>query len=215
MSQAGKIVDASGTGDVVGPGSATDKALVRFDGTTGKLIQNGVFVETDAGELQGSDGLTGTPAYSFLSEASMGFYRSGAGTIAYAQGGSDRFSCSSTTFLHTTNTQFNGPVLVYDKLTYPNIIIPVASPYVAADTDLVILINTGSAYTVQLPDSALQGQIFIIKDYTGTGAGTNNITVTTPGGTTTIDGVTSYVMNVNRASITVLYNTTLGGYLVL
>jgi len=29
-----------GTGDVTGPASATDNAIVRFDGTTGKLIQN-------------------------------------------------------------------------------------------------------------------------------------------------------------------------------
>src|SRR5690348_8691018 len=30
----------SGTGDVVGPASATDNAIARFDGITGKLIQN-------------------------------------------------------------------------------------------------------------------------------------------------------------------------------
>lgn len=30
----------TGTGDVVGPGSATDNHIARFDGTTGKLIQN-------------------------------------------------------------------------------------------------------------------------------------------------------------------------------
>jgi hypothetical protein len=36
----GKATGAAGVGDVVGPGSATDKALVRFDDTTGKLIQN-------------------------------------------------------------------------------------------------------------------------------------------------------------------------------
>lgn len=29
-----------GSGDVVGPGSATDNAIVRFNGTTGKLVQN-------------------------------------------------------------------------------------------------------------------------------------------------------------------------------
>ena len=41
----GRITAASngsggGTGDVVGPASATDNAFVRFDGTTGKLVQN-------------------------------------------------------------------------------------------------------------------------------------------------------------------------------
>ena len=35
-----------GSGDVVGPGSSTDNAVVRFDGTTGKLIQNsGVIID--------------------------------------------------------------------------------------------------------------------------------------------------------------------------
>lgn len=41
----------AGTGDVVGPGSATDNALARFDSTTGKLIQNGVATEDDAGNI--------------------------------------------------------------------------------------------------------------------------------------------------------------------
>lgn len=44
-----KTITATGTGDVVGPGSATDEAIVRFDGTTGKLIQNSGATITDAG----------------------------------------------------------------------------------------------------------------------------------------------------------------------
>lgn len=46
------ITDAA-TGNVDGPASATDNALVRFDGTTGKLIQNSVGILTDAGSLSG------------------------------------------------------------------------------------------------------------------------------------------------------------------
>lgn len=42
---------AASTGDVVGPASSTDNALVRFDLTTGKLIQNGVITEDDTGNL--------------------------------------------------------------------------------------------------------------------------------------------------------------------
>lgn len=37
----------SGSGDVVGPASSTDNAIVRFDGTTGKLIQNSVVTIAD------------------------------------------------------------------------------------------------------------------------------------------------------------------------
>lgn len=41
-------------GDVDGPSSSTDNALVRFDGTTGKIIQNGVITEDDyTGTLNG------------------------------------------------------------------------------------------------------------------------------------------------------------------
>jgi hypothetical protein len=49
---AGSItISAAGTGDVAGPGSATDNAIARFDGTTGKLIQNSGVTITDGGVL--------------------------------------------------------------------------------------------------------------------------------------------------------------------
>lgn len=41
----------SGSGDVVGPASATDNALCRFDTTTGKLIQNSTATLSDAGVM--------------------------------------------------------------------------------------------------------------------------------------------------------------------
>lgn len=46
-------VPASGTGDVVGPGSATDNALARFDSTTGKLIQNSGVIVDDSNNVSG------------------------------------------------------------------------------------------------------------------------------------------------------------------
>lgn len=41
----------TGTGDVVGPASATDTALCRFDGTTGKLIQNSNWTLDSSGNV--------------------------------------------------------------------------------------------------------------------------------------------------------------------
>lgn len=38
-------------GDVVGNTTSTDNAWVRFDGTTGKLVQNGTWIESDAGDV--------------------------------------------------------------------------------------------------------------------------------------------------------------------
>ena len=55
------------SGDVVGPASATDNALARFDLTTGKLIQNSVGILSDAGILTGLTGLTSSGSITFSS----------------------------------------------------------------------------------------------------------------------------------------------------
>lgn len=57
-----------GTGDVVGPASATDNAIARYDLTTGKLIQNSVVTIGDTGVINGGIGLG-------LGKASSGFRR--------------------------------------------------------------------------------------------------------------------------------------------
>lgn len=44
-------VITAGSGDVTGPASATDNAFSRFDGTTGKTIQNGQTTEDDSGNV--------------------------------------------------------------------------------------------------------------------------------------------------------------------
>lgn len=41
----------AGSGNVVGPASATDNALARYDGTTGKLIQDSTALLNDTGQL--------------------------------------------------------------------------------------------------------------------------------------------------------------------
>ena len=45
-------------GDVVGPASATDNAVARFDTTTGKLIQNSLVIIGDTGSVTGVNALT-------------------------------------------------------------------------------------------------------------------------------------------------------------
>lgn len=52
---------AGASGDVVGPASATDNAIVRFDGTTGKLVQNSVVTIADStGDISGVGVLNAT-----------------------------------------------------------------------------------------------------------------------------------------------------------
>ena len=45
-------------GDVVGPASATDNAVARYDTTTGKLIQNSLVIVDDTGSVTGVNALT-------------------------------------------------------------------------------------------------------------------------------------------------------------
>lgn len=59
----GTWVAPSGSGDFVGPGSSTDNAAVRFDGTTGKLGQNSTVIIADTtGNISGTQavGINGT-----------------------------------------------------------------------------------------------------------------------------------------------------------
>ncbi len=56
LSITGTTIEAtgSGTGDVVGPASSTDNAIVRFDLTTGKLVQDSSVTISDAGVVAGA-----------------------------------------------------------------------------------------------------------------------------------------------------------------
>lgn len=62
----------SGSGDFVGPGSATDNAAVRFDTTTGKLGQNSVFIIDDSGNSSTPGGLFATSITSTNGQTNIG-----------------------------------------------------------------------------------------------------------------------------------------------
>ena len=55
---AGTLSSTSAGGDVVGPSSATDNAIARYDTTTGKLIQNSVVTISDTGDIAGATTIT-------------------------------------------------------------------------------------------------------------------------------------------------------------
>lgn len=51
---------SGGTGDVTGAASSTDNAVTRFDGTTGKVIQNSAVIIDDSNNITGVNSLTAT-----------------------------------------------------------------------------------------------------------------------------------------------------------
>lgn len=67
----GWVSAGAGSGDVVGPASATDHAIVRFDLTTGKLIQNSSVTIDDAGTINIPSGQTYNINGSQISSANL------------------------------------------------------------------------------------------------------------------------------------------------
>jgi len=80
----------SASGGVVGPVSATDNAVVRFDGYTGDLIQDSAVLITDAGGVWAGNGTAALPAFSFTSDPNTGIYNIGADQLGISTGGTLR-----------------------------------------------------------------------------------------------------------------------------
>jgi len=203
---------STATGDVVGPGSSTDNALVRFDGTTGKIIQNGIALETDLGSINSQDGTAALPTFGFLSAGGVGVYLTGGGALAFSNGStgwvqlkSDGTFSSFGSFVSTNDTTQGGAQIVTSVSS--------AVSYVVLNNNFQIVItDTSAPRTVTLSATAAQYQQFRIKDGSFA-AGTNNITVSVAGGVKTIDGAASQVINVNGGFMTVMYDGT--NYLIV
>ena len=97
-----KGADGAGSGDFVGPASSTDNAVVRFDGTTGKLGQNSGVIIDDSNNVTGvasvavGDGSVSTPAITNTGDTDTGFYFSAADTVDLATAGVRRLEASAT-----------------------------------------------------------------------------------------------------------------------
>jgi hypothetical protein len=97
---------AGALGDVVGPASATDNALARFDLTTGKLIQNSVGILSDAGILTGLTGLTSSGSITFSSLTSGRVTYAGASGLLSDSAGLTYDGTNLTTTGTATATRF-------------------------------------------------------------------------------------------------------------
>ena len=101
------------SGDVVGPASATDNAIARFDLTTGKLIQNSVVTIADTtgnmagvgtlssgaitttGVLTLPAGTVSAPAITTTGDTNTGIFFPAADTIAFTEGGVEAMRITS------------------------------------------------------------------------------------------------------------------------
>ena len=100
-------------GDVVGPASATDNAVARFDTTTGKLLQNSVVTVGDTGAVTGVTTLSAstsvtTPIVQATNSGGLALKNSGGTTqMSVGAGGGDNMSINVSTNINGTNAQID------------------------------------------------------------------------------------------------------------
>jgi hypothetical protein len=135
--------------------------------------------------------------YTIQIQRSQAVSSSTVGDNGVAHFNSANFSVDSNGFVSALSQAFN-----YTNVNHA------ASPYTVLSTDYYLSVDC-SAGTVQLnfPNAPTFKQLWIVKDRTGSAA-TNNITLTTPGGTVTFDGLTTYTMNSNYQAVQLLANAT-------
>jgi hypothetical protein len=220
----------SKAGDVVGPASATDNAIARFDTTTGKLIQNSVVTVDDTGAVTGVTTLAAstsvtTPIVQASNSGGLAL-RNSAGTtqISMGGGGGDNVSINVATNINGANAQIDisptGTGHVHIKPTgtgsleiaptnvgtINNMTIGATTPRNASVVDLSV---TGT-----LSFDAAQGTAGQVLTSAGTGVTPTWTTPTT--GTVTSVGGTGTVSGISLSgTVTTTGNLTLGGTLDL
>lgn len=148
----------------------------------------------------GGTGLSSVTAYAPLvggstSTANLAQVTSGLNTAGYvltANGsGAPTFQAASVPSLSVTSINFSN------------------TPYSVLSSDQFIAVDsTSGAITVKLPNSTTTGRVIYIKDQTGTATGANAMTITTVGGSVTIDGSTSVSINTAYQSMSVIFDGT-------
>jgi len=100
-------------GDVVGPSSATDNAVARYDSTTGKLLQNSVVTVGDTGAVAGVTTLAAstsvtTPIVQATSSAGLALKNSAGSTqMTMGAGGFDNLAINVPTNINGANAQID------------------------------------------------------------------------------------------------------------
>lgn len=199
-------------------GTSTDRALATWNGTGGDMLyDNPLMLTTAAGAMKLTDGSSALPAYSFINAPDVGFAL-GFNRTTWSYGG------IPWVYLDTNGTLgAQGGLTVTNAFEAKNNIImsgtvETAVNYVViANTNFVIYVtDTSAPRTVSVPNSTVHGTMFKIKD-ASFAAGTNNITLTTVGGTVLIDNATSQVININGGYMTIQYNanTTPAQYFII
>jgi hypothetical protein len=214
------------TGGAGGAGSSVAGALSVTGGGLGGIFTAGTY---------GGSGNNGGAGEGWLDFAGSGIGFGGAGGSSFLSGGTSQQPCViNSSSAGATALGYGGggsgasnvgsgaaavggagaPGIVIITEYIASVIAPTsittvthaASPYTVLSTDYYLACQTsGGTISILLPNAPASGRVITIKDSNGAAA-TSNISVTTVGGTVTIDGQTTYTMSTNYQSINVIYD---------
>lgn len=177
----------AGSGDVSGPGSSTDNAIVRFDGTTGKLIQNSGVTISDTNDLVVAGDATVNGSVT-LGNASGDTVTHNAGTVSIPN---DLNFDSNTLFLDAANNRIavrsataHSALQVAGSLAA--VLTALSANTTLSDVHYAVTVDaSGGAKTITLPTAVgITGRMYVIKKIDSS---SNAVTVDA-NGSQTIDG---------------------------
>lgn len=192
------------SGLITGPtGLVTDNALVRWDGTSGAVIQNSNATLTDAGDLT----LTGdisADAGTFTGDI-QGANITATGDLT-AVGGTFSGAVQAASLDSTGDITASGD-LTADDVNANRVLLPqttVTGVYTEIQ-DTEYFVRSNGASTLVLPPSPVVGQVHVVKDVAGT-AGGSPVTIAASG--STVDGLASIDLTNNFEAISFIWNGT-------
>lgn len=165
--------------------------------TIGRATNNDTSTEAQAGLTGPLLNLTQTTGGTLTTVANQGLLYNVAGTVTLQGNAGHSLIASTTTVASTSTTKF-----ITNVGRRVNTVVTTTNLGVSAGTEVIIVGAIASSITITLPSGPTAGDIYTIKDQLGNAA-TNNIIVS--GNGNNIDGVSSYTMNANYQSITVVF----------
>lgn len=186
---------ANGTaGDVTGPGSSTDNAAARFDGLTGKILQNSSFLIDDSGNASTVGSLTTGSAGGVSGNVALSGSTSGTVNLTVSA------TPSNWTFTIPDNDGSSGQFLQTDGagVTSWQTLTPGTGDVVgpASSTDNAVARYDG------LTGKLIQDSLFLIDD-SGNGSTIGSLTTGSAGGVSgslALSGATSGTVNITVSS---------------
>lgn len=216
------------TGDVTGAASSTDNAVARFDGTTGKVIQNSAVTIADTtGDITGGkyNGLTISSTTGTFTIANgktlavdntLTFTGTDSSTVSLGAGGTVTYTSNNlSAFSSTTSDQLRGVIsdetgtgaLVF--ATSPSLTTPTLGVASATSINKIAVTAPATGATLTLAD----GSTFITSgahSTTLTTSGTTALTLPTSGTVTALGNSTTGTGNIVRDTSPSLTTPTLG-----